>query len=328
MILGMIVRADRRGLRYQTEEAWRHLHPDVTVVVDTSPIDAHKHGFQEPHIYDGAIVTTWAGYTAPISDEALQALLGCDVIYTAETVYDPRLTEKHPCVIRHVNCELYGPEGEARAWYPTSWRQEWCPAGPTIPVPVPDDRIVSDISGEGLFLHVAGQYAARDRNGTNIVRDVISRSHRQWRVTGQQQIRMDHNMMSKSERWEEVEDRWSMYDGCSLLVMPRRYGGLCLPVQEACARGLAVVMPDVSPNRDWPIIPLPVRHRRYKTFGGKPLELAEVSPKELAELTDQLSQDQLEQHQGECLEWARDHAWSRMAPLYWEWFERAWKETR
>lgn len=328
MILGMIVRADRRGLRYQTEEAWRHLNPDVTVAIDTSPIDAVKHGFQEFDVYPDAIVTGWAGYTAPVSDEALGALLECDVVYTAETVYDPRITEKHPCVIRHVNCELYSPEGEAEAWFPSSWRQPWCPQGPTVPVPVPDERIASEPAGEGLLLHVAGWPAARDRNGTNIVRDVISRSHRKWRVAGQQRIRMDHNMAEKSERWEEVDDRWTIYDGCEALVMPRRYGGLSLPVQEAAARGLGLIMPDVSPNQDWPILALPLTRRRVKTFGGKPLEMVDVSALHLAELTDRLSGDQLVELQQSALGWARDHSWSKLAPLYWERFEKAWKETR
>jgi hypothetical protein len=36
---------------------------------------------------------------------------------------------------------------------------------------------------------------------------------------------------------DERTDYWAVYDDVSLLLLPRRYGGLCLPMQEAAACG-------------------------------------------------------------------------------------------
>jgi glycosyltransferase involved in cell wall biosynthesis len=47
-----------------------------------------------------------------------------------------------------------------------------------------------------------------------------------------------------------------MYDGFDAMVLPRRYAGLCLPMNEALMSGLPVFMTDISPNnqvlpKDW-----------------------------------------------------------------------------
>jgi glycosyltransferase involved in cell wall biosynthesis len=36
-----------------------------------------------------------------------------------------------------------------------------------------------------------------------------------------------------------------------VLVMPRKYGGLCLPMNEAIAAGMPVIATDISPNNSW-----------------------------------------------------------------------------
>lgn len=75
MRLGLIVRAVNRGLGVQTWETWRALNPAVTVVIDSLP-DRGAWKFY-PERFPDAIVTEWAGYTAPISVEATSALLSC-----------------------------------------------------------------------------------------------------------------------------------------------------------------------------------------------------------------------------------------------------------
>jgi glycosyltransferase involved in cell wall biosynthesis len=39
-----------------------------------------------------------------------------------------------------------------------------------------------------------------------------------------------------------------MYDGFDAMILPRRYAGLCLPMNEALMSGLPVFMTDISPN--------------------------------------------------------------------------------
>lgn len=331
MRLGCIVRADRRGLAYQTGEFWRHMKPDVTVCVDISKLPRGERWHQDFDQYPGAIVTTWnPAAQIDFTDEAVDALLSCDVVYSAETFYDDRFMHAargKVATVRHINCELYWPEQESHPIYPTSWRLPDRPEGPTVPVPVPDDRIAAGPAGDGMVLHVAGWQAANDRNGTALIRNAVRRSESKWRVTSQYGRPVINQ--SNVEVVGELEDRWDLYDGCRLLMMPRRYGGLCLPAQEAAARGMAVAMTETVPNVDWPVIPLPIwkaipmsKRRRVAID-----EMIYVDPNVIARVADETTGDVLAEWQERALAWARSLAWSKWAPTYRRMLERAAEET-
>jgi hypothetical protein len=169
--LGMICRADfGRGLARQTYSFWKHLQPDVTVVVDMSrPNPKWDQDFSK---YPDAIVTTWEGYTAPFDNpDAYEALRETDIIYTAETHYDERLQD-HPSIL-HVNPEFWRHQN-ATYWYPTSWRTEDLPEGEIVPTPIDDDEIAMEIAGPGKFLHVGGHSTWGDRNGSRTVHGILN----------------------------------------------------------------------------------------------------------------------------------------------------------
>jgi len=45
-----------------------------------------------------------------------------------------------------------------------------------------------------------------------------------------------------------LENSCDLYKDFDALILPRKYGGLCLPVNEALMSGLPVIMTDISPN--------------------------------------------------------------------------------
>lgn len=101
-----------------------------------------------------------------------------------------------------------------------------------------------------------------------------------------------------------------------MLVYPRRYGGQSLVVNEAAARGLAIIMGDQSPNLWFPIVPIPARPAGFvKTPGGK-LQMHLPQTALLGETVNLLAQDPelLETYQVRSLLWARDNSWSEWAP--------------
>lgn len=297
------------------------MQPHRTVVVDMSPVYGEKSRWvQDFDLYPDAVVSPWAGYTAPLTDEAIDVLLECDVLYSAETYYDPRippLAKKRGIpTFKHVNCELYSDEGETHPVYPSEWRLPHVPEGPTLPVPIPDDRIRPP-AGEGPVLHVAGWQAAHDRNGTKLVASAIRRSTSQWRVTAQygRAVVPKGNVVMV----DEVDDRWSLYEGCSVLVLPRRYGGLCLPALEAAASGLALVMPNIPPNDGWPIVPL--TPTRVFPLRRQNLTVTYTAPQQIASIVDSLTGDTLEAAQEAAHQWALSLAWSKMRPAYLSMFD-------
>ena len=44
---------------------------------------------------------------------------------------------------------------------------------------------------------------------------------------------------------------WTTYYHQDALILPRRFGGLCLPANEAIGAGIPVIMPDIDPNNTW-----------------------------------------------------------------------------
>jgi hypothetical protein len=101
-------------------------------------------------------------------------------------------------------------------------------------------------------------------------------------------------------------------------VMPRRYGGLCLPAQEAMGAGLAVAMSDTSPNTDdWPAVGMPCRPAGHIQCQAGAVDLVQVMPQAIAAMLDQLTDPELlAAHQTAARQWAFAHSWRALLPTW------------
>lgn len=265
-------------------------------------------------------------------------LSGLDVVFTVETFYDWRLPrwadEAGVATVCQVNPEFMRPVDElpsvpTRWWAPTPWRLKLLPPGTrVVPVPVADDRFPfrRPERGEHLrVLHVAGHRAMADRNGTAIFLDALPRLRPPMRVALATQDERAPRAKTRGQVLVEVHtggiaDYWRLYEGFDVLVMPRRYGGLCLPVQEAMAAGLAVVMSDADPQSStWPVelVATATSRPKLRCPGGM-LPLHNARPEAVADTLNHLAAnpDALHQRQEASLEWAEAHRWSVMRAFY------------
>jgi len=85
-----------------------------------------------------------------------------------------------------------------------------------------------------------------DRNGTD---DFLQACH-DGTVTTQdegfaQNLRRQYR---HSTVWTDIHDPQTIYALGDAMVMPRKYGGNCLPLNEALSSGMPVIMTDVLPN--------------------------------------------------------------------------------
>lgn len=340
MKVGLIARADDRGLGHMTWEFHRHLQPERTLVVREPGAEAQ--GFA-PHLdrYPDGLVVRFDGGMLPEA-EVRDWLQGLDVLYSAETFYDWHLVqwaaEAGVATVLHTMPEfhhLHVPPTSS-VWAPTPWRIDHLPL-PTrlVPVPVATDRFPMAAPardpGRLRVLHVAGHRAAADRNGTTQLLQALryTRQPVHVRLVTQDQAlpsaaRLPANVYVHRETGG-VADYWDLYDDADVLVLPRRYGGLCLPVQEAMAAGLAVVLPDTAPNDWWPALRVPGRERGHITTAAGQLSLYAADPQQLAQLLDQLAADPdlVAAAQLGALAWANLHSWQALAPLYRAELERA-----
>lgn len=115
-------------------------------------------------------------------------------------------------------------------------------------------------------------------------------------------------------------DRWDMYRNQHLVVLPRKYGGLCIPALEAMACGVAVMMPDCSPNATWPGPRVPSRRgRRHRTPYGA-VQMFTVHPLQMAQHIDRLAnnREMIADEMELAWDWANLNAWDDLGPMLYD----------
>lgn len=337
MKVGLIARAEAgRGLANQTYEVCRHLDPERVLLIDPGRDGRFT---QHPERYAGWDTTVAVWRNGRLDEQTVRSWLdGLDVVYTAETPYDPRLpqwaSEAGCGVVVHANPEFLSPSDAKAAvtwWAATPWRIEHLPARTrVVPMPAVDPPFTHQPTDRMRFLHVAGWPAIADRNGTQIVAaaarmmtvdcDVIIRGqHRQitaHRHNGPAVLRAEHAC---------PVDYWDNYRGADVLVMPRRFGGLCLPAIEAMAVGLPVVMSDCSPNEVWPGPRVPTTSTDVVGTRAGVIPLHDTDPRALAATLDELAANSelVDKLRQEATEWATANSWEALKPTWLEELARA-----
>jgi hypothetical protein len=325
---GLIARSETdRGIGIQTLAMYQNLCPDKTLVVidRKSGYEAHTENYP-----DATTVELKHGGVKNSLDETTVRdwWQGLDVIISVETLYDWDLIAWAKAdgvkTVIHGNPEFWvatNPQPDQWIW-PTTWRLEKLPEGPVVPVPVPERPFVAaDPHSPGLVLalHTAGSQTIGTRNGTDIVALAsrrLANAGVKFTVYSQGPTAAFTRALVKAP----VTDRWSMYVGQHMLILPRRYGGLCLPALEAMACGLAVVMPDCPPNRDWPVIRVPGDTGATIQMQTGPVPVFEVYANVLAStvLPFVANRDILAEAQARSREWAEANRWAELAHRYYD----------
>lgn len=338
MKLGMLVRSEDKGLGNQTWEAWRHLKPHATVIVADGSSGAGMH----PERYDvGTPIVVYDGRAFPDKRRVLETFADCTHVFSAETLYDWSLADDLRRLgiksIVHVNPELwphankYDIPHADQWWAPTPWRLEHLPyTTRVVPVPVATEhwpvRNGGVVKLRPRLLHVVGKPALADRNGTQAFLDSLKYLDCvDVTVTYQGANSWSQPRLGTGSTIRFVVHTgpyWELYEGQDILVMPRRYGGLCLPVQEAMAAGLVVVMSDCMPQSEtWPIVPVPVHTGGPVHCLGGNVEAWDCDPVHIA-IRIKEAVAHFEDYWTQSMNWVSEHSWSALLPLYREEFER------
>ena len=263
MRLGLIARADNRGLGQQTWAVQRNLKPAKTMVVDcdsAQPLDLHLHRFPNAYIVRGL----------PSAYEYQHFVEGLDAVYTAETGYGDLWTHANKAGVKtvlHANYEFLDVRDQPTVWAaPSSWHLDRFPAGAQhLPVPIEIDRfpVTEKPLTASRFLHIVGRPAIHDRNGTLDLLQALQHVTATITMTVTCQVPgyvgsliHDHNIRTPNNVTLILDsvDRdfyWTAYYHQDALILPRRFGGLCLPANEAIGAGIPVIMPDIDPNNTW-----------------------------------------------------------------------------
>jgi glycosyltransferase involved in cell wall biosynthesis len=329
----MLARADDRGLGTLTQEFHKNMRPERTLVVLTRDPDFPDH----PERFSfGEKTLTPLGPNLTLDEAVVREFLdGLEVVYTAETFYDWRIvkwaremsvkTVVHgmPELTRHHREALPKPD---QWWWPTDWltHKTRLPKGKIVPIPTTGKMNLAGHPNEDgplRVLHPGGKFALADRDGTKIFMEALKYVTEEIHVTLAAQDREFDPLLPSNvtiESLGHVEDRWDLYRGQHVTVLPRRYGGLSLKVQESLDCGVPVILPDIEPNRMWPgqrvpALPGPVVRVPYGS-----LPTWDTEPHAIAEQLDDLASHRslLQVDQLDARAWASANTWTHHKSLY------------
>lgn len=334
MKIGLLARADERGIAHQTREFWLNMRPSATLVM----LLDDPAWPEDPAKFSGISVDyVRVDRRNRLLDprKARKLARAVDVIFAVESLMDwdlARYAREERCrTVVQGNPEFYiherGGLAEPDRWvWPTPWLRDELPPGDYLPVPVPDEppvQAADPFDGPLRVLHVAGHAAAGDRNGTLEFMQSLSYVRTPMEVTV---IGQDHwlpkahpsNKVTLTVNPDGVYNRWSMYEGQHVVMLPRKYGGLCLPAQEAARCGLAVVMPACSPNEIWPGPRIPARKGRLHHAPKGRVPTFNVDARQISSTLDDLNRDRdlLKRAMYDSVSWAEQHTWRVLRPLY------------
>jgi hypothetical protein len=327
--LGLIARADQGGIAAQTWQFARRMRPEKILVVHT---EHDTRGKADPKIYGGLAPDVRSCRRAPRRMDAEWLTQDIDVIFTVECFYGNEIpytaARKGVKTVIQGNPEMTG-FGEVCdvMLAPTKWRLDALPHDPRLlPFPTDFELLTPNDAPRDEIRHLyhVSSSAMCDRNGTRLLIESLGR------VRHELTLSIRGGQAGKTEHCGLVTVKWlGHHNGMffehwssdfDALVLPRRYGGLCLPMQEAATMGLPIITLDVEPQRDWlptaSLVPAVVESR--ENMRGGQFDIYRCDPRRLAGSINQMIEDPgtAAYMRERSLAWAQSISWEALSDHY------------
>lgn len=273
--LGLICFANDSGLGYQTKRLAELLRPYRLLVIDSNGFSKNK--VQHWEWYDG--FTGYRVHGFPSNHEVRVFLEGLTHVLCVENPLNYQLTAfarnrsiKVYIQTNYEFCDFLDKPNLVRPYkflMPSFWKIKEMEGlfgrenVTYLPPPINHQEFQEareanlSRSGTRRFLHVAGTLAVHDRNGTLDVLAALEHTKSDFElvITSQHELPQEYMISDRRVKYRigginQPEDLFVDFDA---MILPRRYGGLCLPMCEALMSGIPVIMPNISPN--WELLP-------------------------------------------------------------------------
>lgn len=269
MNLCIIARADLTGLGIQSRNWVRLLNPQRLVVINSTIFNKNQQHFEwyegrGGYMIDGFIkhneikpilknMDVLLTFEIPYSYDLIRVArtMGVKTIIQNNWEFTDYLKQPHlPLPDLLVNHSYWHLKDQQKLFPKIT---DYCPT----PVFIEDwDEVMlhnmDRYEGKRRFLHVAGRRTYEDRNGTNDLLEAMKLipADIDFELVLKSQ-NANVNDFTDSRITLDVSapvDEKELYKDFDAVIMPRRYGGACLPMNEALAAGLPVMMPNIDPN--------------------------------------------------------------------------------
>jgi len=318
--IGIICRDDNRGLGIQSWEFYKHLNPYKTLVIEFDGEQCFRERYKNARFCINRI-----------NDDDIDWLLdGTDIVLSFEHFYGDNILdkakEKGVKTILQINYEYYFGDKPDLIIAPSLWQYDYLP-NPKVYLPVPINRELLPFKlrkKAKIFLHNTGNLkAGYDRNGTNILLKAIPLVKSDVKFIIKSQVETER---IKDKRVEYIVKDEKNYWDCwkidaDIFIMPRRYGGLCLPLNEAMSVGMPIMMTDMKPQNEFLPKELLIKPDSFKPFNiaSNYFEIANIKPEDIASKIDEVA-NMSSKHIQELSKWsdyiAEEWSWEKLLPKY------------
>ncbi len=178
------------------------------------------------------------------------------------------------------------------------------------------------------YIHNGGYLGLRGREGTTLLIEAMRYVRSPLRLT----IRVQENvsasyqtMMVQDKRIEYIAEtvpHKELYGSGEVAVMPQKFNGCSLPIQEAYASGMLVMTTNRFPMNTWlptePMIPVDGYHKAQ--IGGAYMEFEEamVDPRQIAQTMDEWFGKEISSFSLRGKAWAEANSWDALLPKWQE----------
>lgn len=309
--LGLIAFANDGGLGAQTRRLSQVLQPDRIMMIDSSSFSPNKSLHYEWYPADRSFL---ASMWPPSNNDMKLFLEGLTHVIVCENPYNFALLHyaKEQGIKVYVQSNYEFCENIVQPWLPTPHKfimpSYWKIAEMEklfgrqnveyLPPPIdpkefePARKVNFARTGKKRFVHVIGTGAAEDRNGTFDVLDAMKLSKGDFELVIKSQHNLPMTLFLDDPRIKydvsNYLDQNELYKNYDALILPRRWGGLCLTMCEALMSALPVMMTDITPNKEYLPSSWLVPAKPEKPFRSRigPIDLVTANHQALADKLD------------------------------------------
>lgn len=187
-----------------------------------------------------------------------------------------------------------------------------------IPVPAPKEIKWKKRTVARTFVHNAGHGGIGGRNGTAGLVEALKYIKSPIKLI----IRTQFDNIKCDDPRVEIRvgdfDYESLFDEGDVFVYPDKFGGSCLPVQEAHSAGMLVMASKRLPHTEWlPNEPLiPIKGYKKEKIAEKEFDSAIVDPIDIAKSIDYWYNKDITEYSLAGKRWAEENSWEKLKPKY------------
>jgi len=168
-----------------------------------------------------------------------------------------------------------------------------------------------------VFIHNAGHGGLGGRNGTKELIEAMKYVKSPIKLIIRSQIPITCNDPRVEVRIGDFPYE-TMFDEGDVFIYPDKFGGSCLPIQEAFSAGMAVMASNRLPLNTWlpKEILIPIKGYKKERITEKEFDSAIVDPRDIANSIEMCYNTDITRYSLAGKKWAEDNSWSVLKPIY------------